>query len=80
MEIAYELLVMRFLPPPALPYSDESGGAAAGAFANVAEEDLLEDFADQVALSCACVVFVRARAAPVDPDVAVSAHVHLCRD
>ena len=49
VEIAYELLVMRFLPPPPLSLLGESSAAASGALEDVAEEDLLEDFADQVA-------------------------------
>jgi len=47
VEIAYELLVMRFLPPPPLSLLGESSAAASGALEDVAEEDLLEDFADQ---------------------------------
>ena len=47
VEIAYELLVMRFLPPS----SGEGSAGVPGLGADVAEvseEDLLEDFADQV--------------------------------
>ena len=63
VEIAYELLVMRFLPSPE---SDEpSSSSSANLFAQE-EEDLLEDFADQV---CVCVC-ARAHACPV--------HVYLC--
>ena len=52
VEIAYELLGMRFLP---LQESDEASSGSANLFAQE-EEDLLEDFADQVLYVC-----VRAR-------------------
>jgi hypothetical protein len=54
IEIAYELLVMRFLPAER-EGGDEGGSDRSGSSA-AAEADLLEDFADQVVFLgfCSC--------------------------
>ena len=61
VEIAYELLVMRFLPSQT---ADGAGSGSSNPFAQE-EEDLLEDFADQVG-------------ALVSVGVSVNAHVRAC--
>ena len=55
VEIAYELLVMRFLPSQT---ADGAGSGSSNLFAQE-EEDLLEDFADQVCVWMSVVATVR---------------------
>jgi len=53
VEIAYELLVMRFLPAASAPGGEASGASSLVPGFSVEEEDLLEDFADQ------CLIFAK---------------------